>query len=286
MDDPIYGNSSFFRYFRDFITTMSLQEFVTNFLEEEEVPKSKVNPLESMKNITGFERTIDVTVPAVMSKSSPPFGPSLAQCGVNVSTFCEDYNEMCEEEELMEEFPFPLRVYLRVDKTYEIVIRTPTVSSLGEGGAGWNKGEYNDRDFFRYKAAVRLLTRRVTWKLKRVFRPKIIRKIKRRNSLTVLDLYKIFLLKKEEIEYYPNSRDEGVFKTLVSYLKKQKFFFKMEEEYYESKDYIEEKYEFRKAFLVVSSFRESHPKVSKPRRGYKKRRFSKRRKPIYQRCPF
>lgn len=263
-----------------------LQEFTTNFLEEEDVPKRKVNPLESMKEIAGFERTIDVTVPAVMSKSAPPFGPALAQCGVNVSTFCEDFNEMCEEEELMEEFPFPLRVYLREDKTYEIVLRTPTVSSLGEAGGGWNRVEWKDRDLFRYKAAVKLLTRKITRRLVKVLSSSGLRKLLKRNALTILDLYKIFLLKKEEIEYYPNSRDEGVFKTLVSYLKKQRFFLKIEEEFYESKEYIEEKYGFRKAFLVASSFREGHPKVSKPRRGLQRRGFSKRRKPIYQRCPF
>lgn len=264
---------------------MSLQEFTTNFLEEEKVLGRKVNPLLETKKIVGFERTIDVTVPAIMSKSAPPFGPSLAQCGVNVSTFCEDFNELGEEEELMEEFPIPLRVYLRVDKTYEIVLRTPTVSSLGQCGAKWNRAEWKDRDTFRYKASTILLCRRREWKLKRVFGLKIVSKIKERKFLTILDLYKIFLIKMEEVHHYENSSDEGVFKTLVSYLKKQKYLFKIEEEFYETKAYIKEKYHFRKSLLVAFSFKEQIPKVSNLRRRFKKRRFSKRRRSLFKRCP-
>jgi Ribosomal protein L11, N-terminal domain len=260
---------------------MSLQEFTKNFLEAEEEgsEQGKINPLLAMRNISSFERTIDVTVPAIMSKSAPPFGPSLAQCGVNVSNFCEDYNELCEEEELMEEFPVPVRVYLRQDKTYEMVLRTPTLFSMGEAISPWNRAELNiDRDYYRYNRLILFLNRRR--RLERMYNRRLQRKVNQRRVITLLDLYKMFCMKMEEIKYYENSSEEGVLKTIVSYFKKEKYFFKIEEDYYETKDYIREKWEYRKTFLVAFTSSNEGSKISKGRRT-KKRGSSGRRRGIY-----
>lgn len=258
---------------------MSLQEFAKNFLEEEEEGEGRINPLLAMRKISSFERTIDVTVPAIMSKSAPPFGPSLAQCGVNVSNFCEDYNEMCEEEECMEEFPIPVRVYLRQDKTYEMVLRTPTLFSMGEAMVSWNRAELSlDRDLYRYNKLIRFLNRR--GRLARMYNRRLQRKVNQRRVITLLDLYKIFLMKMEEIKYYENSSEEGVLKTIVAYFKKEKYFLKIEEDYYETKDYIREKWEYRKTFLVAFTSSNEGSKISKGRR-VKKRGLSGRRKGIY-----
>jgi len=115
-----------------------LQDLKLNFSEDiEKLPKIKPNPFLEKINNTHFDRFVDVVVPASVSKSGPPFGPSLAQSGVNVTVFCERFNEVTEEAEIVEELEIPVKVFIQKDKTFEFILRSADVYTLADIASIW-----------------------------------------------------------------------------------------------------------------------------------------------------
>jgi large subunit ribosomal protein L11 len=235
----------------------TIKDWDINYQEEKR--KIKENPIEEKKKVFNFERIIDVFVPTVMAKSSPPFGPALAQYGVNVTNFCEAFNEYTEEEEICEDLEIPVRVYLRKEKTFEFICRSLPLIELIELSATWLKGEgelkkireieINKKIIYKLFELKNVKSGRIArkkLKLSKKYHWKIQKKIEKENWVDILDLYKIYKIQEEHLHFYPNYNTEGLLKTIVNYIKKEKTRIVVSDEIREKKEYIYAKYKQRK----------------------------------------
>ena len=69
-----------------------------------------------------------LVVQAGGAKPSPPVGPALGQHGVNIMSFCKDFN--AKTSELVSETPTPVKISIYQDKTFEWTMQTPPTSWL------------------------------------------------------------------------------------------------------------------------------------------------------------
>ena len=88
-----------------------------------------------------FKIKITLFVPAGEAAATPPVGPILGQYGINTVQFCNDFNELTngakqffDDEELKDDdfggFMLIVDVFINYDRTYDYIIRKPTVSFL------------------------------------------------------------------------------------------------------------------------------------------------------------
>ena len=72
--------------------------------------------------------TIKLVINAGAAKPSPPVGPALGQAGLNIMSFCKDFNAKTAGHKE----GIPLRVFVRVynDKTFDWQLKTPPSSWL------------------------------------------------------------------------------------------------------------------------------------------------------------
>ncbi|GAX78428.1 hypothetical protein CEUSTIGMA_g5869.t1 [Chlamydomonas eustigma] len=78
--------------------------------------------------------TIKLVINAAAAKPSPPVGPALGQAGLNIMSFCKDFNAKTGNYKE----GIPLRVFVRVysDKTYDWILKTPPSSWLIKKASG------------------------------------------------------------------------------------------------------------------------------------------------------
>ncbi len=69
---------------------------------------------------------------------APPVGPALGQHGLNISEFCQKFNEATRADRMGEVTPVEITVY--VDRTYTFKLKTPPAAELLKKAAGITKG--------------------------------------------------------------------------------------------------------------------------------------------------
>jgi len=81
---------------------------------------------------------VRLVVPAGAAKPSPPVGPALGQHGVNIMSFCKDFNAKTSEHK--PETPVPVTIKVFGDKTFEWEMKTPPTSYFVAKCAGLAPG--------------------------------------------------------------------------------------------------------------------------------------------------
>jgi large subunit ribosomal protein L11 len=75
------------------------------------------------KKVTGY---LKLQVPAGAANPSPPIGPALGQRGLNIMSFCKDFNSKTQQ--LEKGSPIPVIITIYQDKSFTFEMRTPPVS--------------------------------------------------------------------------------------------------------------------------------------------------------------
>ncbi len=84
-------------------------------------------------------KNVKLQIPAAKATPAPPLGPALGQAGINIAEFCQKFNAMTQSE-AGNTVGVLITVY--EDRTYDIKVKTPSVSGLlfkaagVEGGSG------------------------------------------------------------------------------------------------------------------------------------------------------
>lgn len=81
---------------------------------------------------------LKLQIPAGQANPAPPVGPALGQHGVNISQFCQQFNEATKDKEGGEITPVELYIY--EDRSFDFKLRTPPTSYLLKKAAGIEKG--------------------------------------------------------------------------------------------------------------------------------------------------
>jgi large subunit ribosomal protein L11 len=82
-----------------------------------------------MKKITGY---VKLQLPAGKANPAPPVGPALGAHGVNIMTFCKDFNAKTAGGDMI--IPVVITVYS--DRSFTFIMKTPPVSVLLKKAAG------------------------------------------------------------------------------------------------------------------------------------------------------
>jgi len=80
---------------------------------------------------------IKLQIQAGQATPAPPVGPALAQYGVNISEFCQRFNEATKNNQ---GFIIPVEIKVYGDRTYDFVLKQPPASQLLKKAAGIEKG--------------------------------------------------------------------------------------------------------------------------------------------------
>ncbi len=80
---------------------------------------------------------VKLQIPAGQATPAPPVGPALAQHGVNISEFCQKFNEATKEKQ---GFKIPVEITVFEDRTYDFKLKQPPASELLKKAAGIEKG--------------------------------------------------------------------------------------------------------------------------------------------------
>jgi len=80
---------------------------------------------------------VKLQIQAGAANPAPPVGPSLAQHGVNISEFCQKYNEATKSQA---GWKLPVEITVFEDRTYTFVVKQPPASELLKKAAGIEKG--------------------------------------------------------------------------------------------------------------------------------------------------
>ncbi|MCD6402365.1 50S ribosomal protein L11 [bacterium] len=80
---------------------------------------------------------LKVQIPAGKATPAPPVGPALAQHGINISEFCQKFNDATKSQE---GFTIPVEIIVYEDRTYDFKIKQPLTSELLKKAAGIEKG--------------------------------------------------------------------------------------------------------------------------------------------------
>ncbi len=80
---------------------------------------------------------IKLQIPAGSATPAPPVGPALAQHGVNISEFCQKFNDATKDSQ---GFKIPVEIKVYEDRTYDFKLKQPPASELLKKAAGIEKG--------------------------------------------------------------------------------------------------------------------------------------------------
>ncbi|MBI2625103.1 MAG: 50S ribosomal protein L11 [Candidatus Nealsonbacteria bacterium] len=80
---------------------------------------------------------VKLQIQAGQATPAPPVGPSLAQHGVNISEFCQKFNDRTKDKQ---GFKIPVEITVFEDRTYEFKLKQPPASELLKKAAGIEKG--------------------------------------------------------------------------------------------------------------------------------------------------
>lgn len=80
---------------------------------------------------------IKLQIPAGKANPAPPVGPALGQHGVNIMTFCKEYNARTSN---MMGSIIPVEITIYQDQTFTFVTKTPPASDLLRKAAAIEKG--------------------------------------------------------------------------------------------------------------------------------------------------
>ncbi len=76
------------------------------------------------KKIKGF---VKLALSAGKATPAPPVGPALGQFGVNIQSFCKDYNAKTAEQAGL---IIPVKITIYDDKSYSFILKSPPASVL------------------------------------------------------------------------------------------------------------------------------------------------------------
>ena len=68
---------------------------------------------------------------------APPFGPALAQHGMNIGEFCQKFNEATKDKA---GYVIPVEVTIYKDRSYDFKLKAPLTSQMLKKAAGIEKG--------------------------------------------------------------------------------------------------------------------------------------------------
>ena len=80
---------------------------------------------------------IKLALPAGKATPAPPIGPALGQHGLNIATFCKEYNAKTVDK-LNSVIPVEISVY--EDRSYTFILKTPPAAKLLATAANIKKG--------------------------------------------------------------------------------------------------------------------------------------------------
>jgi len=80
---------------------------------------------------------IKLQIPAGVATPAPPVGPALAPHGVNMSEFCQKFNDKTQDQK---GFKIPVEVTVFEDRTYDFKVKQPPASELIKKEIGIEKG--------------------------------------------------------------------------------------------------------------------------------------------------
>jgi len=80
---------------------------------------------------------IKLQIPAGKATPAPPIGPSLAQHGINISEFCQRFNDKTNDQK---GWIIPVEIKVFIDRSYDFRLKQPPVSELIKKTVGIEKG--------------------------------------------------------------------------------------------------------------------------------------------------
>ncbi len=80
---------------------------------------------------------IKLQIPGGKATPAPPVGPALAPHGINISEFCQKFNDKTKEQL---GFIIPVEVTVYGDRSYDFELKQPPASELLKKAAGIEKG--------------------------------------------------------------------------------------------------------------------------------------------------
>ena len=76
---------------------------------------------------------IKLQIPASKATPAPPIGPSLAQHRINISEFCQKFNDQTSDQK---GWLIPVEIKVYEDRSYEFKLKQPPTSELLKKAAG------------------------------------------------------------------------------------------------------------------------------------------------------
>jgi len=80
---------------------------------------------------------VKLHIQAGKATPAPPIGPALAQHGLNISEFCQQFNDKSKE---MIGFTVPAVITIYEDRSFDFILKTPLTSQLIKKEIGIEKG--------------------------------------------------------------------------------------------------------------------------------------------------
>lgn len=84
-----------------------------------------------------IKAVVKLQIQAAKANPAPPVGPALAQHGLNISEFCQKFNDATKNQA---GFVIPVEVTIYTDRTYTFKLKKPPASELLKKAAGIEKG--------------------------------------------------------------------------------------------------------------------------------------------------
>jgi large subunit ribosomal protein L11 len=88
---------------------------------------------------------IKLALPAGRAVPSPPVGPALSQHGVNIASFCKEYNARTSDKG---DLIIPVEISVYEDRSYTFILKTPPVSVLLSKAVNIKKGSAQPNKIF------------------------------------------------------------------------------------------------------------------------------------------